>query len=351
MTILAQTAGGGEALATAVVLAVVYLLLVRFIDLNEKEPFWTIGLVFFVGFMFSMVLHLLAPTLELNLVGGPVLIEGVKWLAVAASVALLVTISNWRGWSEFNGVLDGVVYGAAVGLGFATGEVFVRELLLGEVLARLPGVEVSRFGQLWTLALTGLAEGLFGAISGAFFGLAAMAARGGRRVALPLLGAVVAIVLRVLYEALARGGSFGSAGQVRTYLALAIPVVFFIGAILWALRQEKAIITRELIDEAESGTVTPEELRLLRSFGARRAAYLKRLFSGDIDGWVDLKALHNRQVELAFAEDQLRRANDPQDRRRREHEVAMLRAAVMAARGELDDEGRPLASAGTEATQ
>lgn len=351
MTVLAQAAVGGRALGLAVVLAVIYLLIVRFIDLNEKEPFWTMGIVFFVGFMFAMVMHLLVPstTLALDPVRGAVIAEVVKFVAIGASVALLVTIGNWRGWQEFNGVLDGIVYGMAVGLGFATGAVFVRELLFGEMIQALPGVNISRGGELWTLGLTGLAEGLFGAIAGAFFGLASQAREAGKRVGLILGGSVVAVLLHALYAWLARSGSFGGAGQVRTYLALALPVIFVVATIVWALRTERKTIELELADEADSGVVTAEDMRLLRSFGARRGAYLSRLFSGDFDGWVDLKALHNRQVELAFAKAQLRRSDDGEQRRRAEDEVALLRAAVAAARRELNNEGGPMPAARQEA--
>ncbi len=44
------TAGGGAyALSLAVIISAVYLAVVRFMDLNEKEPLWAMGLVFSLG--------------------------------------------------------------------------------------------------------------------------------------------------------------------------------------------------------------------------------------------------------------------------------------------------------------
>ncbi len=44
------TAGGGAyALSLAVIISAVYFAVVRFMDLNEKEPLWAMGLVFSLG--------------------------------------------------------------------------------------------------------------------------------------------------------------------------------------------------------------------------------------------------------------------------------------------------------------
>ena len=47
---IAQVGGtsGLYALSLAVVVAAIYLALVRFMDLNEKEPLWAVGLLFSV---------------------------------------------------------------------------------------------------------------------------------------------------------------------------------------------------------------------------------------------------------------------------------------------------------------
>lgn len=67
------TAGGAYALSLAIIVAIIYLALVRFMDLNEKEPLWAVGMMFLLGAVTATVLPLLIgySVLELNPVLGP----------------------------------------------------------------------------------------------------------------------------------------------------------------------------------------------------------------------------------------------------------------------------------------
>lgn len=49
MALIQVTTGGGYALSLAVVVAAIYLAVVRFMDVNEKEPLWSVGLLFVLG--------------------------------------------------------------------------------------------------------------------------------------------------------------------------------------------------------------------------------------------------------------------------------------------------------------
>ena len=346
MAVLAQ-AGGTDALAVAVVLAIFYMVIVRFMDLNEKEPLWAMGLVFAIGFFASMLLYLVVgtPTLELQLVGGAVIRELVKIVAVGLAIGALEAIGRGRGWSEVDGPLDGVVYGMAVGFGFATGAVFIRELFVasGGAMA-LDIIEQSPISQLWPVALRGLSEGLFGAVIGAGYGLAALPGKQKQRTMLIVGSSVAAIVLHVLYNLLTRGAATTGAGRTLALVGLFLPVVFVVGLIVWSLRQEKRMIATHLDDERASGTVTEDDMKLLRSFGARRAAYLKLLMSGNVDGWGDLKALHNRQVQLAFMKERAAADSDFRD------EVERLRASIGTLQTEVtESHARGAAPEGTGA--
>lgn len=326
MRVVAQAAGN-EALALAIVLAVIYLLLVRFMDLNEKEPFWALGVVFAIGAIAAVVLYSAVGSarLETGLVAGPLLREIGKILAVGVALYVLQVLGRGRGWSEVNGALDGVVYGMAVGLGFATGIVFVQELLAQQGLAfGLP--TPSAIEQLWTLGLRGLVEGLFGAIIGAGFGLAAVEKNRGRRPLLVAGAAGCAIVLHVAFNLLTRGLAATASGRALALVGLFLPLVLVGAIIVWSLRQERSIIQTELAAERHSGVISDTDMHLLSSFAARRGAYLKRLSSGDFGGWADLKALHNRQVQLAFAKHRAAHDSTAQE------EVEHLRSAVVAFR-------------------
>jgi RsiW-degrading membrane proteinase PrsW (M82 family) len=54
MVLLQVTTGGTYALPLAVIVAVIYLAVVRFMDRNEKEPLWAVGLLFILGVVVSL---------------------------------------------------------------------------------------------------------------------------------------------------------------------------------------------------------------------------------------------------------------------------------------------------------
>jgi len=106
--------------------------------------------------------------------------------------------------------MDGVVYGTAVGFGYATGEAFVRELSFGGMF---DAVGAGPFALLWTTALSGISDGLFGAIIGAGFGAAVGARSTAQRIGYPVAGLVGAIIVHALYTLLAQGNALGSGGS------------------------------------------------------------------------------------------------------------------------------------------
>jgi protease PrsW len=330
-------AGAGTALSLAVLLAAVYFIVIRFLDLNEKEPLWAMGLVFACGVVVAQVLYLLVPstTLELDRVAGPLLKTAAILVAVAAGIAALTAIGRWRGWSEFDGLLDGVVYGMSAGLGFATGAVLAQEFLLGMSSAGAMSA-AGPLEQFWPLALAGLSLGLFGALIGAGFGAAITVEAQARKILYVVGGALVTAGLHVGYVAFARGASLtGSAALVRTWIALLVPLAVVASIVIGALISERRIINRELPAEVDAGAVTEEELGLLRSFTQRRSAYLALLFRGHVEGWMALKALHNRQVQLAFTLARHRKT----PRADFEAEAERLRASIVVLRQQVRADG------------
>lgn len=343
-----QIASGdsGYALAVALVIAFIYLAVVRALDLNEKEPLWAIGMVLGIGALAGVTLYLTVSStvLELSLWGGVLAKEVTKALALAAAFAVLGAIARMRGWSEVNGVLDGIVYGATAGLGLAVGAVFVREMLVG---GSIVGGQAG--GGLTTLALSGMSEGVFGAIIGAGFGAAVEARERISAIALPLLGLVVAVVAHVGYEFMRTGASLSAAGVALKWTSLLLPVALLAVAVVYSIVREKRAIAEELADEAGAGVVSAEELALLRSFTSRRSAYLRHLMKGDINGWSTLRELHNRQVQLALTERRYRRTSDPDRRGELLNAVQRLRVAILELKSTAPSGSAPAAAVSTEA--
>jgi protease PrsW len=324
------------ALPFSVVVAAIYLAIVRFMDLNEKEPLWALGLMLVLGTIAAVIVDLLVSDVLL----GPstlwqALVEvSAQFVAFYLGAVALTAVARMRGWLEINDLMDGIVYGTAVGLGFAVGETFVREYLFGQIYEiREPAV----LAALGTTALWGLSYGLFGAIIGAGFGAAVGAHTALRRVGYIVAGLIGAILTYWLYEFLAHGGPLGGlASLTRTWVALLIPLLFVIGVAGFALYREKQVIREELADESQTGAVTEEELAVLTSSLARRSHRTRVLGKGNFHHWHLTRELHDRQVQLAFAKRRAREERRLEHRIAIEHEVERLRASVHAMKRELE---------------
>ncbi|MDQ4106210.1 MAG: PrsW family intramembrane metalloprotease, partial [Actinomycetota bacterium] len=118
--------------------AVLYVLFIRFIDFYEREPFLYVIPVFIWGFTVAVVISLVFNTLFAftvsavasaqavsfltAVVGAPVIEECAKGLALLIAFGVAYLVARRRGTIEFSGVMDGIVYGSAVGFGFAIAE-------------------------------------------------------------------------------------------------------------------------------------------------------------------------------------------------------------------------------------
>jgi protease PrsW len=319
-------------IVTSLLMAVIYLSIVRFADMNEKEPLWAMLLFFVGGALVAALVRVVAPAdLELVVLPAAAAKELGRFLAIGAGVGVLALLGQMRGWHDFNGTMDGVVYGTTAGLGFGTGERVFQELLVGTL--NVPGAEGGLFSGFDRAALGGLAHGVFGAIAGAGIGAAADTRSPFLRAILPLIGLGSAILAHVGYLVLGRGNALsGTQGLVRAWVALILPVILIALVILWALSRERRAIKSQLADELSGGTVTSDELALLGSAIRRELAYMKLLFGFKLPALAKIKALHNRQVQLAFTKDQAARESDPERRARLDAEIQKLRSAIAEAR-------------------
>ena len=211
------------ALQLSIAVAIVYLAVLRLVDLNEREPLWVLILLFMLGFAASGVLRLSVPSsaLELTVAGGAAAEALAQLAALLAGIFVITVAARTRGWSELNGLMDGLVYGAAVGLGFATGEVFVRDLVHGASELFAPPF----LTMLWTSALAGLAHGVFGALIGIGMAAALHSATPAQRVLFALLGLGAGFGANALHRVLAYGNALGESGPWRAWVALLLPLL------------------------------------------------------------------------------------------------------------------------------
>ncbi len=301
----------GVAVLAAVVPTAVYVSILWWLDRYEKEPVWLFSLAFFWGaipgviaaLVLEVILHLpLAGTGE----GATRMVEGAALAPLveeAAKGAALVGILLFHR-AEFDDVLDGVIYGAVIGSGFAMTEnalYFLAELLQGDL---------GGFGLVWLLraVVFGLNHALFGAIFGAGLGAARLARAGWQRWCVPVLAFALAVLLHAshnLFTSLAATtcwlGLFSLAGD---WGGLAVILV----VIILSWRQERRWLSVQLGPEVESGVLTAEEYAVLPSSWRRLGSYWEALSRA---GWAAAQARRRRAgwaIELAFKKQQLQAA-------------------------------------------
>lgn len=183
----------------------------------------------------------------------------VEELAKGLGILLIFVI----GKRAFDGPVDGIVYGALIGAGFAFTEniqYFAISLIEGG------GVDLTA-----TFVMRGLvspfAHAMFTALTGFAMGLAARRhASTGKVVVAGALGLLGAIFLHAFWN-----GSAMFADFFALYIFLQVPL--FVGFILVivALRKEEARLTRERLGEyAAAGWFTPEEVTMLATPAGRK---------------------------------------------------------------------------------
>lgn len=322
-----------EVLITLAV-AWIYITIVRFVDVNEREPVWSLALAFGFGLGAATLLPLLveSSTLVLTVWPGAAFVESAKFLAIGATTLAFAGIARTRGWSELTDLVDGMVYGITVGLGFSTGEILAQQLAASHstIIPMLQSPGRAIVGS----ALGGLSGGVFGAIIGLGFGAAVERRTLGGWLTLPLVGLALGIGADGLFRILAHGNALGGqAGATRAWLAVVIPMVMMVLIGLFGLRSERRIIHAELIDEVARGTLSAAELALLESFWRRQLGYVGLLLRGQVSRCLDLAAVHNRQVQLALFKRQASRASTTQSREALAGQIATVRAALDRARG------------------
>lgn len=164
----------------------------------------------------------------------------------------------------FDGPVDGVVYGALVGAGFA----FTENILYFATSLIDEGVDGTTITFFLRGILSPFAHVMFTAVTGYALGRAARSGRGTAAALGPgLLGLVGAIALHALWNGSAMFGDF-----FELYVTLQVPLFigFIVGVVL--LRREESRLTRERLGEyAAAGWFAPQEVDMLATSRGRRA--------------------------------------------------------------------------------
>jgi RsiW-degrading membrane proteinase PrsW (M82 family) len=318
--------------------AVPFLVLIVLLDLLEPEPVPLLASAFAWGAVVAVSTAIVANTALLSIIvkvggaefareWGPA-IAGPSTEEMLKALGLVVVILV--AGRQFNTLLDGLVYGAVLGLGFQVCEDFLytvdrfRSALFSENAASLiPDM----------LLLRGLGLGLWShavytAIVGvgiAYYKVATKRSLS-RRVLVPAALFATAWLLHFLWNtpwwSEVDPGSLGI-DDLPIFLVKGLPALFLVLA-LWQMAHRREVVWFEAALRDESADVTPEELTSLKTMrGRRQAVRVERRRRGPRAGRLR-RQLQRAQVRLAVA---VARTQDTTDAG-----VESARADVRAAR-------------------
>lgn len=309
-------------LVAAVLPTLVFVLLFYWADRYEREPKWLLAVAFLWGaipaVIGSVIAELIlgiplatdAPSLGTEVVESALFAPVVEELAKGA--ALLAIFLWFR--HEFDGVLDGLIYGALIGFGFA-----MTENLLYFIGAYSEG----GFGGLTVVfflrvIVFGLNHSFYTGLTGIGFGLARTSRSRSGRWFWPLLGLSLAMLAHSLHNLGASVASVTAAGLLLSLVVAMGGFVIILMTILLSWQQERGYIRTELADEV--GTLLSEEE--YRSLLGRWRNPLRKRKSE--------RARANRMqqlVQLALRKQQLRRLA-PREEPALVAEIERLRTAL-----------------------
>ncbi|MFF3691337.1 PrsW family intramembrane metalloprotease [Streptomyces sp. NPDC002187] len=204
--------------------------------------------------------------------GATVIAPVVEESAKAAAI-LLIFLFRRR---DFTGIVDGVVVAGFTATGFAFTE---NILYLGNAFGEDQEIGTSGLASVTAatffvrIVLSPFAHPLFTVLTGIGFGMAALAARRRRirRIALPLLGLVLAMGVHALWNGSA--SLFGLWGFYAVYGAFMVPAFGLLTWLaIWTRQRELRTISLQLPAYAAAGWLLPAEPPALSSMRARTMA-------------------------------------------------------------------------------
>ncbi|HKR61427.1 MAG TPA: PrsW family intramembrane metalloprotease [Pyrinomonadaceae bacterium] len=310
----------------------VYLGLALWIDRYESEPLWMLGTAFFWGALVAVFIAFVFNTASSVMVAVVTESEaaGEAFGAVISAPiveetakAIILFIFFFAKRDEFDGVVDGIVYAAMAGLGFAMTENI-------QYYARAFMDEHQRLSTVFILrgTLAPFSHPLFTSFTGIGLGFARQSTSTFVKVLAPIAGFAVAIGLHATWN-----GSivvFGGAGFLVTYLLVMVPTFAIILVIIaLALRREGQIVREFLINDFQGGVFTPEEYNRLGTIRGRMGANFNAFSRGGLGHWRVSRQFHQTASELAFHRSRLARGIKTSDAQEREAALQMVLRDLM----------------------
>lgn len=309
-------------LVTATLPLPVYLLLVLWIDRYESEPYWMLATAFFWGALvavfFAFVLNtasgiavaLLTDSMRAGETFGAVISAPI--VEETAKALILFIFFFWKK-DEFDGVIDGIVYAAMAGLGFAMTE---NIQYYGRAVMQAGG-EGLTFVFILRGFLAPFSHPMFTSLTGIGLGLARQSSNTAVKIITPIFGLLAAISMHSIWN-----GSvviFGGAGFILMYVLIMVPAFFIMFVVIaLALRREGQLIREFLVPDFQGGLLTQQEYNQLGTIRGRMGASFNALSSGGLSSWQACRQLNQMASELAFHRSRVARGIKGADAHERE---------------------------------
>ena len=285
----------------AVVPAACYSAVIYWFDRYEKEPLWLLTATFFWGAVPSVILALivsLAFSAPLQLISGPAATNTIMAVLVAppveetvkaiALVAIFVLLRH-----EVDSLLDGIIYGAMVGMGFAMVEnIFYFLTVFYEEGSGAWGATV-----FLRAIVFGLNHSLFTSATGLGLAIGRFSENPVFRYGAPVAGWGAAVTLHAIHNLGASSGGL---------LCFILPLFDWGGVLLllliiaWALLQERRWIRVYLKEEIDHGTLSAAQYATACSTRRRLAHRLELLFRRGPAAYLVATRFYHQCSELAY---------------------------------------------------
>lgn len=308
--------GLGLSTIAAIIPAAFYSMLVLWLDRNEKEPWYFLAGAFAWGAIVAIVFSYFFNSLVGVVVASVYGMEAGEFVSLAIAApffeeifkggALLALLLLFR--SHLDNTLDGIVYGALVGLGFAMTENIVY---FGRAYfdAGIVGI-----GVLFVLraVIGGLGHALYTATFGAAIGWSrSRYGVGLARFIVPVLGLGLAMLQHSLWNTTAYLAGRLASDEAFLFAFLVIivvePLLFILPGTIAIVaiaivtsRREIAIIQSQLNDEVRQGIISPAEFEQVSHGPLRRRASLSALRIGGPSLWFRHRRFVRLTARLAF---------------------------------------------------
>jgi protease PrsW len=291
-------------LVSATVPVPLYLVLVLWIDRYESEPGWMLATAFFWGALVAVFFAFLLNTasdvavqLMTNsaragrtfgaVISAPIVEESAK--------ALILVIFFFFKRDEFDGVIDGIVYAAMAGLGFAMTE----NIQYYGKAAMEGGGGMLTFVFVLRGALAPFSHPMFTSMTGIGLGLARQSRNTAVKIVTPIMGLLTAISMHSIWNGSAT--IFGGIAFFLTYVVIMIPAFFILlTVIILALRREGQIVREFLVHDYQNGLLSEQEYKRLCTIRGRMGSSYNAFSKGGFSNWQTARELNQTASELAF---------------------------------------------------